>query len=122
VTFALTGATTQKPPTSRRGIVVTLSCPSESCRVAMKAVLTIPARTRGATARKVNLKSSTVSVTRASRKRHTFKVSATLRSQIARALRSARTRRGVKVLVTGTATRVTGGGSSQRTKTIRVRR
>ncbi|HEV7805172.1 MAG TPA: hypothetical protein VGO80_05095 [Solirubrobacteraceae bacterium] len=121
IAFALTGKSPQKPPTSRRGIVVMLSCPLESCRVAMKATLTIPPAARGAKAKKVRLKSSTVQVTRSIAKRHTFKVSAALRAQIARALRSARTRTGVKVLVTGTA-RDGAGNASKKTKTIRVRR
>jgi hypothetical protein len=120
VLFALTGSSPQKPPTSRRGIVLTLSCPLENCRVAMRATLTIPARRRGARARKVSLARSTVLVTRATRRTHTFKVSATLRRQVARALRSARTRRGVRVLVTGTA-RDAAGNSSTKTKSIRVR-
>ena len=119
--FALTGKTTQRPPTSKRGLVVTLSCPFEACRVALTATLTIPSRTRGAKARRLKLRSSTVQVAKAKRRTHTFKPSASQRRAIARALRSARTRRGVRVLVTGTA-RDAAGNTSKKTKSIRVRR
>jgi uncharacterized protein YggU (UPF0235/DUF167 family) len=62
-----------------------------------------------------------VLVAAATAKRHTFKVSATPRAQIARALRSARTRLGVKVRVSATA-RDGAGNTSVKTKTVRVRR
>jgi hypothetical protein len=121
IVFALTGRSPQKPPTARRGIVVTLSCPSESCRVAIKGTLTIPARTRRGAAQKVKLRSATVSVARASKRKHTFRVSRALRARISRALRSARTRTAVKLVVTATA-RDAAGNRSTKTKTIRVRR
>ncbi len=120
--FALTGSSPQKPPTRTRGIKVTLSCPLESCRVAMKATLTIPSARAGGKAGKVKLKSSTVSVTKGRKKTHSFAVSRSLRARIARALRSARTRRGVKVLVTGTARDAAGRRAVTRTKTVNVRR
>ena len=121
IVFALTGRSTQKPPTSRRGIVVTLSCPFENCRVALTATLTIPARTRGGKARRLRLRGAAVRVTRAKRRTHTFRPTATQRRQISRALRSARTRLGVRVLVTATA-RDGAGNSARKTKSIRVRR
>jgi hypothetical protein len=121
IVFALTGRSIQKPPTSRRGIVVTLSCPFENCRVALRATLTIPARTRGGTARRLKLRSASVQVTRAKRRTHTFRPTASQRRQIARALRSARTRLGVRVLVTATA-RDGAGNARKRTKSISVRR
>jgi hypothetical protein len=120
--FALTGASTQKPPTRTRGVVVTLSCPRESCRVAMKAVLTIPSPRVGGRVSRANLRSSTVQVARATKRKHTFAVSARLRARIARALRTARTRRGVRVVVTGTARDAAGRRPATRTKTINVRR
>ncbi|MDX6682481.1 MAG: hypothetical protein QOG94_2520 [Solirubrobacteraceae bacterium] len=121
IVFALAASSPQKPPTARRGIVVTLSCPYESCRVAIKGTLTIPASTRGGAAKRYKLPGSTVSVPKASRKKHTLRVSSTLRRRIARALRSARSRSGVKVLVTATARDVAGNRSTKK-KTIRVRR
>jgi hypothetical protein len=50
-----------------------------------------------------------------------LRVSSTLRRRIARALRSARSRSGVNVLVTATARDVAGNRSTKK-KTIRVRR
>ncbi len=88
----------------------------------MKAVLTIPSARVGRRASRVNLRSSTVQVTRGVRRTHTFAVSTLLRARINRALRSARTRRGVKVLVTGTARDSAGRRPATRTKTINIRR
>ncbi len=120
--FALTGTSPQKPPTRTRRVVVRLSCPLEACRVAMKAVLTIPSTRVGGKASKVKLRSSTVQVTRGVTKRHSFSVSLSLRNRINRALRSARTRRGVKVLVTATARDSAGRRAVTKTKTINIRR
>jgi hypothetical protein len=120
--FLLTGKTPQKPPTRTHGVVVTLSCPLESCRVALKATLTIPSSRKGATASKVKLKTATARVAKATKKTHAFAVARSLRARIARALGRARTRRGVKVLVTATARDAAGNRPATSTKTIQIRR
>jgi hypothetical protein len=121
IVFALTGRGTQKPPTARRGIAVRLSCPFENCRVTLTARLTIPATARGGEARRLKLRTARVRVTRATRRTYAFKPSLAQRRRIARALRTRRTRLGVRVVVTATA-RDAAGNARKRTKTIRVRR
>jgi polyphosphate kinase 2 (PPK2 family) len=88
----------------------------------MKATLTIPSTKTGGKASKVKLKSSTVQVTKAKKKTHTFKLTKSQRARVARALRTARTRRGVKVVVTGTARDAAGKRPVTKTKTVNVRR
>ena len=119
--FTLSAKSPQKPPTARRRIVVTLLCPKEDCGVAMKATLTIPAAKAGGKAKKVKLKRATFRVTKATKERHSFAFARAVRVQVARALRSARTRKRVKVLVTAVA-RNSAGRTSTKTTTVRVRR
>ena len=89
----------------------------------MKAVLTIPSPKDNQQRRLVNLRSSTVSVARAVKKAHRFTVSAALARADEAGAGSGRTRRGVKVLVTGTTGRDSAGVRRvTKTKTINIRR
>ena len=121
IVFSLTGKSTQKPLVKKAGFVATLSCPLENCRVALKGTVTIPSATRGGEAKKVSLKSATVTVTRAKQAKRKFTISRSLRSRLTRALRSSRTRTRIRALITATATDAAGNKSS-RTLTIKVRR
>ena len=81
-----------------------------------------PVAQTGGKAWKVNLRPRPSRSRRAGKRTHRFAVSRTLRARIARALRNARTRRGVKVLVTGTARDAAGKRPRTKTKTIQIRR
>jgi hypothetical protein len=121
IVFRLTGRSPQRPPGARGGIVVSLTCPQEACRVALKASLTVPALTKGVRARKVGLRSASVALTRGRQADHAFKLSTTLRRRVARALRGARTRNRVTVLITATAVDAAANRSTKR-RTIKLRR
>ena len=119
--LALTGSTSQKPLKKNVGLKVTLSCPLESCSVAVKGTITIPSTRRGGKATTYNLKSSTVRVTAGKRATVTFKLSKTRRSQVASRLQRALTRTKVSARITATATDVQ-GLKVVKNLTIKVRR
>jgi hypothetical protein len=121
IVFRLTGRSPQRSPGPRGGIVVTMSCPQEACRVVVKAAVSVPSPTRSAKATKVSLRSASVALAKGRKADHAFKLSTALRRRIARALRGARTRNGVAVLITATAVDAAGNASTKR-RTIEVRR
>jgi hypothetical protein len=81
----------------------------------------VPAPARGTSARKVSLKRANVVLRRGRKVSHTFRLSTALRGRVARALRGARTRNGVTVLITATATDAAGNRSTKG-RTVKVRR
>jgi hypothetical protein len=121
IVFQLTTRSPQRSPGPRGGFVVTLACPREDCRVAVRATLTVPASTRGARSRKVDLKRANVVLSGGRKANRTLRLSTALRGRVARALRSARTRNGVAVLVTATATDAASNTSTKK-RTVKVRR
>ena len=121
IVFRLKGSGSQRPLRRSAGIVVTLSCPQESCRVTLKGIVSVPASSKRGKARKVSLKSAKVTLAKGKPAKRRFKLSKRLRSQIARALRSRRTRNNVRALITATAA---DGAANKATKrlTVKVRR
>ncbi|MEA2217543.1 MAG: large repetitive protein [Solirubrobacteraceae bacterium] len=121
IAFSLTGGATQKPLVRKRGIVVSVACGRVSCRVALGATVTLPARTAGAKAKRVRLRSASVTTSAGHATRHVFALSASLRGQLRRALASARTRLKVKATITATAVDPAGKRATK-TLTVKLRR
>ncbi|MEA2187712.1 MAG: hypothetical protein QOK16_2723 [Solirubrobacteraceae bacterium] len=121
IVFWLKGASPQRPLRKRAGIVVTLSCPRESCRATVKGTVTVPARARRGKAKKISLRRAKVVLAKGRPAKRRFTVSKKLRSQIMRALRSKRTRSNVKALMTATAVDAAGNKATKKL-TIKVRR
>jgi len=83
--------------------------------------VTVPASTKRGKARKVSLKSAKVTLAKGKPAKRRFKLSKRLRSQIARALRSRRTRYNVRALITATAVDAAANKATKRL-TVKVRR
>ena len=121
IVFALTGRSTQKPLVRRAGVLVTLSCPLEACRVALKGTVTVPAARLGVKAKKLSLKGVTVNVAKGVKVNRRFTISTTMRTRLAAAFRNARTRTRVTAVITATATDVA-GNKSVKTLKLKLRR
>jgi streptogramin lyase len=110
----LSGATTQRPGTS---LALTVACPTEACTAGAAATLTVPGAGKAKT-----YKLAKVTHKVAKGKAITFKLvlSQTARTAVAKALRSRKTRNGVKAAVTVTATDAA-GNARRAARTIKVK-